>query len=212
MVKRDPPEQPRLIDAPATPADHLAGSVERVTFHSEENGFSVLRVQVRGRRDLVTVVGHVATVSPGEFIQAAGCWTNDRVHGVQFTATSLATVAPTTIEGIEKYLASGLVKGIGAALREAARRGVRRGRVRRHRARAGAAAVGRGDRPGAGGPDHRRLARPEGGPRDHGLPALARRRDVARGAHLQDLRRRTRSRSSRRTRTAWPPTFAASAS
>jgi exodeoxyribonuclease V alpha subunit len=112
-VRNSPAEQPRLIDAPATPGDHLTGTVERVTFHNEENGFSVLRVQVRGRRELVTVVGHAAAIAPGEFIQAEGSWTNDRVHGVQFTATTLKTVPPTTIEGIEKYLSSGLVKGIG---------------------------------------------------------------------------------------------------
>jgi exodeoxyribonuclease V alpha subunit len=109
-----PPDQPRLLDAHPASDDHLTGTVERVTFHNEENGFSVLRVQVRGRRDLVTVVGHAAAISPGEFIQATGAWTNDRVHGPQFTAAALTTVAPTTIEGIEKYLGSGLVKGIGA--------------------------------------------------------------------------------------------------
>ena len=105
--------QPRLIDRQEPPSDHLSGVVERVTFHNEENGFSVLRVQVRGRRDLVTVVGHAASISSGEFIQADGGWVNDRVHGVQFTATSLKSVPPTTVEGIEKYLGSGLVKGIG---------------------------------------------------------------------------------------------------
>ncbi len=106
-------EQPRLLDAPSSPSDHLAGVVERVTFHNEENGFSVLRVQARGRRDLVTVVGHAASVSPGEFVQAEGTWVNDRVHGLQFSARRLAAVAPTTVEGIEKYLGSGLIKGIG---------------------------------------------------------------------------------------------------
>ena len=85
-MARAEPEQPRLLDAPATAGDHLTGTVERVTFHNEENGFSVLRVQVRGRRELVTVVGHAASVSPGEFIQAEGGWVNDRVHGVQFSA------------------------------------------------------------------------------------------------------------------------------
>jgi exodeoxyribonuclease V alpha subunit len=107
------PEQPRLLDAPAGPRDHLAGTVDRVTFYNEENGFCVLRVQVRGRRELVTVVGHAASIAPGEFVQAGGEWTNDRVHGVQFSATSLKAVPPTTVEGIEKYLGSGLVKGIG---------------------------------------------------------------------------------------------------
>jgi exodeoxyribonuclease V alpha subunit len=113
-VHHDRPEQPRLLDALPAQTDHLSGTVERVTFHSEESGFSVLRVQLRARRELVTVVGHAAAVSPGEVIQATGAWTNDRVHGCQFTAESLKTVAPTTIEGIEKYLGSGLVKGIGA--------------------------------------------------------------------------------------------------
>jgi exodeoxyribonuclease V alpha subunit len=111
---RDQAEQPRLLDAPSSSGDHLTGTVERVTFHNEENGFSVLRVHVRGRRELVTVVGHAAAISPGELIQASGGWTNDRVHGLQFGASSLNTVQPTTIEGIEKYLGSGLVKGIGA--------------------------------------------------------------------------------------------------
>ena len=92
----------------------MTGSVERVTFHNEENGFSVLRVQVRGRRELVTVVGHAAEVSAGEFVQASGAWVNDRVHGLQFQAETLTTVAPTTLEGIEKYLGSGLVKGVGS--------------------------------------------------------------------------------------------------
>jgi exodeoxyribonuclease V alpha subunit len=91
----------------------LTGLVERVTFHSEDSGFAVLRVHVSGRRDLVTVVGHMAAVSPGESIQATGEWTNDRVHGQQFRAAWLKTAAPTTLEGIEKYLASGLLKGIG---------------------------------------------------------------------------------------------------
>jgi exodeoxyribonuclease V alpha subunit len=87
--------------------------VERVTFHNEENGFSVLRVQVRGRRELVTVVGHAATISPGEFVHAEGAWVNDRVHGQQFSARVLTSAAPSSVEGIEKYLGSGLVKGIG---------------------------------------------------------------------------------------------------
>jgi exodeoxyribonuclease V alpha subunit len=95
------------------PRELLSGLVERVTFHNEENGFAVLRVLVLGRRDLVTVVGHMAAVTPGESVQATGEWTQDRVHGPQFKATWLRTAAPTSAEGIEKYLASGLLKGIG---------------------------------------------------------------------------------------------------
>src|SRR3954466_10797690 len=91
----------------------LAGLVERVTFHNPETGFCVLRVKVRGQRDLVTVVGAAAAVSAGEFIQASGIWLNDRTHGLQFKATFLKTAPPTTLEGIERYLGSGMVKGIG---------------------------------------------------------------------------------------------------
>jgi exodeoxyribonuclease V alpha subunit len=91
----------------------LAGLVERVTFHNEENGFAVLRVKARGKRDLVTVVGHAAVISAGEFIQASGDWNNDRQHGLQFRARFLKATPPTTIEGIEKYLGSGMIRGIG---------------------------------------------------------------------------------------------------
>ena len=105
----------------------FAGLVERVTFHNEDNGFCVLRVKARGKRDLITVVGHAATISAGEFIQASGEWSNDRTHGVQFRARFLKAMPPTTVEGIEKYLGSGMIRGIGpvyakklvAAFREA---------------------------------------------------------------------------------------------
>ena len=59
----------------------LAGLVERVTFHNAENGFCVLRAKARGHRDLVTVVGHAAIISAGEWITASGEWINDRAHG-----------------------------------------------------------------------------------------------------------------------------------
>src|SRR5712675_1611219 len=96
-----------------TPTEVLAGLVERVTFHNEENGFCVLRVKARGQRDLITVLGHAATIAAGEFVQASGTWVNDRTHGVQFRASFLKAAAPTTIEGIEKYLGSGMIRGIG---------------------------------------------------------------------------------------------------
>src|ERR1700724_2429066 len=89
----------------------LAGLVERVTFHNEDNGFCVLRVKARGKRDLITVVGHAATISAGEFIQASGEWINDRTHGVQLRARFLKAMPPTTVEGIEKYLGSGMIRG-----------------------------------------------------------------------------------------------------
>jgi exodeoxyribonuclease V alpha subunit len=95
------------------PLEVLAGLVERVTFHNEENGFCVLRVKARGQRDLITVLGHAAIISAGEFVQASGTWINDRTHGVQFRASFLKATAPTTTEGIEKYLGSGMIRGIG---------------------------------------------------------------------------------------------------
>ena len=91
----------------------LAGLVERVTFQNAENGFCVLRAKARGHRDLVTVVGHAATISAGEWITASGEWINDRTHGQQFKARFLRTSAPTSIDGIEKYLGSGMIRGIG---------------------------------------------------------------------------------------------------
>jgi exodeoxyribonuclease V alpha subunit len=107
--------QPTARTPPAGGNDReaLAGLVERVTFHNPENGFCVLRVKVRGQRDLVTVVGAAASISAGEFVQASGVWINDRTHGVQFKAAFLRAAPPTTLEGIERYLGSGMIKGIG---------------------------------------------------------------------------------------------------
>src|ERR1035437_7615841 len=91
----------------------LAGVVERVTFHNAENGFCVLRLKARGHRDLVTVVAHAATISAGEWATASGEWANDRTHGQQFKARFMRTSAPSSIDGIEKYLSSGMIRGIG---------------------------------------------------------------------------------------------------
>jgi exodeoxyribonuclease V alpha subunit len=103
------PQAPRT----STPTEVLAGLVERVTYHNEENGFSVLPVKARGQRDQITVLGHAAMISAGEFVQASGAWINDRTHGVQFRASFLKATAPTTVEGIEKYLGSGMIRVIG---------------------------------------------------------------------------------------------------
>ena len=99
--------------SPPPAPDRLEGSIERVTFFSEENGFCVLQVKVRGQRDLATVVGSAPTVNSGEWLSAEGFWVIDKNHGRQFKAGQLRCIPPTTAEGIEKYLASGMVKGIG---------------------------------------------------------------------------------------------------
>jgi exodeoxyribonuclease V alpha subunit len=110
-------EDPRQMrsDSSTSAQELLAGLVERVTFHNAETGFCVLRIKARGHRDLVTVVGQAAAISAGEWITASGEWVNDRTHGQQFRARFLKTSAPTSIEGIEKYLGSGMIRGIGPA-------------------------------------------------------------------------------------------------
>ncbi len=104
IVKSEPTQSDREV---------LTGLVERVTYQNAENGFCVLRVKARGHRELVTLVGHAATISAGEWVTATGNWVNDRTHGQQFKARFLKTSAPTSLEGIEKYLASGMIRGIG---------------------------------------------------------------------------------------------------
>src|SRR6202521_5575982 len=101
------------IESQQSDREVLAGLVERVTYQNADNGFCVIRVKARGHRDLVTVVGHAAVISAGEWITAAGDWVNDRTHGQQFKARFLKTSVPTSVEGIEKYLASGMIRGIG---------------------------------------------------------------------------------------------------
>jgi exodeoxyribonuclease V alpha subunit len=96
-----------------TPVESLSGLIERVTFFNEENGFAVLRVKVAGQRELITVLGSLPAVSAGEWLTAEGRWLRDREHGLQFKAETLRSSPPTTKEGIEKYLGSGMVKGIG---------------------------------------------------------------------------------------------------
>ncbi len=103
----------RATGAAPGAVESLAGLIERVTYHQEDTGFSVVKVKVTGQRDLVTVVGSLAAVSAGEWLHAQGRWVRDREHGLQFKADLLTSTAPTTLAGIEKYLASGMVKGIG---------------------------------------------------------------------------------------------------
>ena len=93
--------------------EQVTGVVERITFHNLDNGYCVLRVQARGHRDLVTVVGHTQQVVAGEYVTATGEWITDRTHGQQFKADEIKTNPPHTAEGIARYLGSGLIKGIG---------------------------------------------------------------------------------------------------
>jgi exodeoxyribonuclease V alpha subunit len=94
-------------------AETLSAVIERVTFHNPDTGFVVLRVQARGRRGAVTVVGNLPSAVAGEYLDATGEWIHDREHGEQFKAAEMRCTPPHTAKGIEKYLGSGLVKGIG---------------------------------------------------------------------------------------------------
>jgi exodeoxyribonuclease V alpha subunit len=101
--------------APA-PAEHaLSGVIERVTYHNEENGFAVLKVKAKGRKGLSTLIGRIAAVAPGEAFEASGQWVVDRERGLQFRAETIATRPPASAAGIERYLASGSLRGIGPA-------------------------------------------------------------------------------------------------
>ena len=113
-----------MLHTPATRArqndlaldECVAGTVERVTFHSDTSGFCVLQVRARGYRRPVTVVGHVATIAIGECIEARGAWQRHPSHGAQFRAGTLAVSNPTSADDLCRFLGSGLIKGVGPAL------------------------------------------------------------------------------------------------
>jgi exodeoxyribonuclease V alpha subunit len=114
---------PASEQARATPLRELRGVVERITYHNPQNGYTVARLTperagpeaeaARGDDRLVTVVGTLADLTPGEAIVAHGWWRNDPKHGWQFTAVDYRTTLPATLQGMQKYLGSGLVRGVG---------------------------------------------------------------------------------------------------
>lgn len=94
----------------------LRGQIERITFTSEENGFTIARVKVYGRKELVTAAGHIDHPVPGEIVNMKGEWGRHPQYGEQFKIVSCECVVPATVHGIEKYLGSGLIKGIGPVM------------------------------------------------------------------------------------------------
>src|SRR5262247_3757391 len=118
-MKRNEPIQPTGTSPQPSDQDHqsvllpLVGSVERVTYHNEQNGYTVLRLQIPGRGEPVTVVGNFSAVSPGESLRVIGWWTTHPQYGDQFKAVEYAVTRPATVAGIQKYLGSGLIKGVG---------------------------------------------------------------------------------------------------
>jgi len=93
--------------------EQLSGVVERITYSNEQNGFAVVKIKSKGFSELVTVVGTLATVRVGSTIRVSGDWRMDSKFGRQFTAESHEETVPATLAGLEKYLGSGLIKGIG---------------------------------------------------------------------------------------------------
>jgi exodeoxyribonuclease V alpha subunit len=111
-MKRNDPSKGNP-DSEAQGRQTIVGSVDRVTYHNDENGYTVLRFQTPGHGEPVTVVGNFSSVSPGENLRLTGWWSTHPQYGDQFKAVEYAVTRPATIAGIQKYLGSGLIKGIG---------------------------------------------------------------------------------------------------
>jgi exodeoxyribonuclease V alpha subunit len=97
----------------APPLADLQGVVERLTYHSEESGYTVARVKVPRERDLITIVGSFANIQAGQTLQMSGFWKEHPKFGQQFQVKTYRETKPATLTGIEKYLGSGLIKGVG---------------------------------------------------------------------------------------------------
>jgi exodeoxyribonuclease V alpha subunit len=94
----------------------LQGQIERITYTNDENGFTIAKVKVYGRRDLVTVVGTLLAPMPGEILKMQGEWASHPKYGEQFRVVHYKSLVPASIYVIEKYLGSGLIKGIGPVM------------------------------------------------------------------------------------------------
>lgn len=106
-----PETEKTLADRP--PTEPLQGIVERVTFHSEESGYTVARLKAPGERDLITIIGRFPEIHAGQTLRLLGFWRDHPKYGQQFSVVSAQETKPATLTGIEKYLGSGLIKGIG---------------------------------------------------------------------------------------------------
>lgn len=102
------------VDAPGRTL--VAGVVEHVVFHNPDNGYHVIRVKADGLQDAATVVGHASSITPGERVRAEGVWETHRSYGKQFSASTLTIIPPSSLDEIEAYLASGMIKGVGKSM------------------------------------------------------------------------------------------------
>jgi len=96
--------------------DHLTGQLESITYTNTENGFTVAKVKISGRHDLVTILGNLTAPTPGEILKMKGEWTRHPRYGRQFKIVSYETSIPASVHGIEKYLGSGMIKGFGPVM------------------------------------------------------------------------------------------------
>ncbi len=94
----------------------LQGQLERITYQNEENHYTIAKMKVTGRKNLVTIVGSLVSLTPGEVLRLKGSWEIHPKYGEQFKVVSYETVTPATVKGIERYLGSGLIKGIGPVM------------------------------------------------------------------------------------------------
>src|SRR6266536_5045690 len=114
IVESSPQEPDTQISHSAQPPlEHLQGIVERVTYHAEDSGYTVARFTVPGQRDLITIVGRFPSITAGQTLRLTGFWREHAKYGQQFQILHAQETKPATLTGLEKYLGSGLIKGIG---------------------------------------------------------------------------------------------------
>ncbi|MCE9612798.1 MAG: ATP-dependent RecD-like DNA helicase [Lentisphaerae bacterium] len=107
------PTSPAADDAPA---EEFTGTVENILFRSEDTGYTVCAIAIPNRPEKITIVGHCAAIWPGELLRTRGKWVRHKQHGMQFQADLMECVVPTSARGIERFLASGMIRGIGKVM------------------------------------------------------------------------------------------------
>ncbi len=98
------------------PLEELTGTVENIVYRSEDTGYTVCAIAIPDRKDAITIVGHCAAIWTGEMLRARGRWARHKQHGLQFQAELLECIVPTSAYGIERFIASGMIRGISKVL------------------------------------------------------------------------------------------------
>src|SRR4030042_3726748 len=96
----------------------IHGFLERIIYYNEENDFVVAKLREKGKKELTTIVGNLSGINPGESLKLTGEWVQNKRFGEQFQVESFEVTVPATLHGIQKYLASGLIKDIGPIMSE----------------------------------------------------------------------------------------------